>query len=135
MPKLLRYISRMNKKLLSGTLSTIILKLLQDHDEMYGYEIVQKVKELTQDQLQINEGALYPALHKLEASGLLTVEYKQYQNRVRKYYRLTEEGTKETQNQLDDLRAFMQQLQQLLNGGTSTDATLASPVKTRCSRL
>lgn len=126
MPKLLRYISRMNKKLLSGTLSTIILKLLQDHDEMYGYEIVQKVKELTQDQLQINEGALYPALHKLEASGLLTVEYKQYQNRVRKYYRLTEEGTKETQNQLDDLRAFMQQLQQLLNGGTSTDATLAS---------
>ena len=116
----------MNKKLLSGTLSTIILKLLQDHDEMYGYEIVQKVKELTRDQLQINEGALYPALHKLEASGLLTVEYKQYQNRVRKYYRLTEEGTKETQTQLDDLRAFMQQLQQLLNGGTSTDATLAS---------
>ncbi|HKK74318.1 MAG TPA: PadR family transcriptional regulator [Saprospiraceae bacterium] len=114
----------MNKKLLSGTLSTIILKLLQDHNEMYGYEIVQKVKDLTQDQLEINEGALYPALHKLEASGLLTVAYKKYQNRVRKYYRLTEEGTKETQSQLEDLKAFMQQLQQLLNG--STDATLVS---------
>ena len=114
----------MNKKLLSGTLSTIILKLLKDHDEMYGYEIVQKVKGLTQDQLQINEGALYPALHKLEAAGMLMVEYKQYQNRVRKYYRLTEEGTKETQSQLDDLRAFMQQLQQLLNPGTGTDTTL-----------
>ena len=114
----------MNKKLLSGTLSTIILKLLQDHNEMYGYEIVQKVKDLTQDQLEINEGALYPALHKLEASGLLTVAYKKYQNRVRKYYRLTEEGTKETQSQLEDLKAFIQQLQQLLNG--STDATLVS---------
>ena len=106
-------------------LSTIILKLLKDQDEMYGYEIVQKVKELTQNQLQINEGALYPALHKLEAAGMLMVEYKQYQNRVRKYYRLTEEGTKETQSQLDDLRAFMQQLQQLLNPGTGTDTTLA----------
>lgn len=105
----------MNKKLLHGTLTTIILKLLQDNEEMYGYEIVQHVKKLTQDKMKITEGALYPSLHKMEADGLLTVEYKKYQNRTRKYYRLTEQGTKETQTQIADLFAFMQQLQTLLD--------------------
>lgn len=104
----------MNKKLLHGTLNTIILKLLKDNGEMYGYEIVQHVKTLTADQLKITEGALYPALHKLEGEDLLTVEYKKYQNRVRKYYRLTEAGSKETQSQVADLFEFMRQIQTLL---------------------
>lgn len=114
MPNFLRYICGMNKKLLHGTLNTIILKLLKDNGEMYGYEIVQHVKALTADQLKITEGALYPALHKLEGEGLLTVEYKKYQNRVRKYYRLTEAGSKETQSQIADLFDFMRQIQTLL---------------------
>ena len=105
----------MNKKLLHGTLTTIILKLLKDNGEMYGYEIVQHVKELTKDQMQITEGALYPSLHKLEGEGLLSVDYKKFQNRTRKYYSLTEEGAKETQSQVADLFSFMQQLQTLLD--------------------
>jgi len=63
-----------NKKLYRGSLSTIILKLLGDNGRMYGYEITQKVKALTAGELQITEGALYPALHKLEAAGHL--QYK-----------------------------------------------------------
>ena len=63
-----------NTKLYKGSLVTIILKLLQDNDKMYGYEITQKVKELTKGELNITEGALYPALHKLEAEGFLLVE-------------------------------------------------------------
>ena len=50
-------------KLLRGSLDTIILKLLDEHDEMYGYEMTQHVKELTKGQIKITEGALYPALH------------------------------------------------------------------------
>ena len=78
-----------NSKLYKGSLTTIILKLLAENDKMYGYEITQKVKELTQGELSITEGALYPALHKLEADDLLDVEVMKIDNRLRKYYRLT----------------------------------------------
>jgi PadR family transcriptional regulator PadR len=58
-------------ELLKGTLQTIILKVLKDHGRMYGYEITQRVKELSDSRLLLTEGALYPTLHKLEAEGLL----------------------------------------------------------------
>jgi len=85
-----------NQKLFKGSLQTIILKLLEENDKMYGYEITQRVKELTKGELQITEGALYPALHKLEGEGFLDVEVSKVDNRLRKYYKLTENGTKET---------------------------------------
>ncbi len=49
-----------SSELIKGTLKTIVLKLLADNKKMYGYEITQKVKELTGDKIQITEGALYP---------------------------------------------------------------------------
>ena len=104
-----------NNKLYKGSLSTIILKLLEDEGKMYGYEITQKVKELTAGALQITEGALYPALHKLEMEGLLTVSYQKVNNRTRKYYALTPQGKSTGQQKLEELQAFVQQMQHLLN--------------------
>ena len=104
-----------NQKLYNGSLQTIILKLLESNDKMYGYEITQKVKELTKGELQITEGALYPALHKLEADGLLDVEVAKVGNRLRKYYKLTENGTKETVNKLAEMQEFLKTMQQLVN--------------------
>ncbi len=105
-------------KLYKGSLRTIILKLLETHDRMYGYEITQKVKTLTKGRLQITEGALYPALHKLEADGLLTAEVKQVNHRLRKYYKLTEDGQRETSKKIDELRAFIDSLQWIVNPKT-----------------
>ena len=82
---------------------------------MYGYEITQKVKEITKDELKITEGALYPALHKLEAEGLLAVEVAKVDNRIRKYYKLTEAGEKETVDRLTELEDFIRNMQQLVN--------------------
>ncbi len=104
-----------NSKLYNGSLQTIILKLLEEQDKMYGYEITQKVKELTKGELQITEGALYPALHKLEAEGLLDVEIVNIGNRLRKYYKLTEAGTKETANKLEELQEFIKTMQHIVN--------------------
>ncbi len=104
-----------NSKLFKGSLSTIILKLLDKEGKMYGYEITQKVKQLTHGKLKITEGALYPALHKLEAEGLLEVEVAKVQNRLRKYYKLTELGEKETVNRLAELEDFIRSMQQLVN--------------------
>jgi PadR family transcriptional regulator, regulatory protein PadR len=79
-------------ELLRGTLQTIILKVLKDHGKMYGYEITQRVSELSEDRILLTEGALYPALHKLEGEGLLKTEVVNIGKRVRKYYVLTSEG-------------------------------------------
>ena len=107
-----------NSKLYKGSLSTIILKLLGNGEKMYGYEITQKVKSLTQGELVITEGALYPALHKLESEGLLTVEVMKVDNRLRKYYKLTREGEKESLSRMEELQRYIETMQQLVTPAT-----------------
>lgn len=104
-----------NSALYKGSLNTIIMKLLEEKGRMYGYEITQKVKAITQGELNITEGALYPALHKLEAEGLLEVEVEKVDNRLRKYYKLTEKGNKETVNRLAELEEFIKNMQNIVN--------------------
>ena len=104
-----------NSQLYKGSLTTIILKLLNENDKMYGYEITQKVKEITKGELNFTEGALYPSLHKLEAEGFLDVEVLKVDNRLRKYYKLTEEGTKETINKLTELENYIKHMRALVN--------------------
>src|SRR5690606_20484004 len=77
------------QQLYKGSLNTIIMKLLEQNGKMYGYEITQKVKEITDGEMNITEGALYPALHKMEAEGFLDVEMDRVDGRIRKYYKLT----------------------------------------------
>ncbi len=120
-PNFIRYIVLLyiccmsTSPLLKGTLQTIILKLLDDNKQMYGYEITQKVKELTTGEIKLTEGALYPALHKLEAEGLLETFNEVVDNRVRKYYRLTRQGGQEVTTKLQEAQSFIEQLQLLLN--------------------
>ena len=103
-----------NLQLYKGSLTTIVMKLLEENGRMYGYEITQKVKEITKGELKITEGALYPALHKLEAEGVLEVEIENVDNRLRKYYKLTEKGTAETINRLAELEDFIRNMQTLV---------------------
>jgi DNA-binding PadR family transcriptional regulator len=91
------------------------MKLLEENGKMYGYKITQKVKAIRQGELNITEGALYPTLHKLEAEGLLNVEIEKVDNRMRKYYKLTEIGQKETVNLLSELEDFIRNMQSLVN--------------------
>ena len=103
-----------SNKLLKGSLATIVLRLLEEREQMYGYEITQKVKELTNGEIKVTEGALYPTLHKLEAEGYLTTETKMVDNRVRKYYALTKEGNAEARNKVNELETFLLNLQKVL---------------------
>ena len=108
-----------DKQLYKGSLTTIILKLLSENGRMYGYEITHHVKKMTGGEFEITEGALYPALHKLEAQGLLTPEYEQVKGRKRKYYTLTPKGKKEMTSKLEELAQFIQHMQLILNPKTS----------------
>ena len=94
-------------ELVKGTLQTIILKLLADHGRMYGYEITQKVKDLSDGSLVVTEGALYPTLHRLEAEGMLITEKEHIGKRVRKYYKLTEAGISSLATRVDEFERFV----------------------------
>ena len=102
-------------ELLKGTLKTIVLKLLADNKKMYGYEITQRVKEITQDRIQITEGALYPTLHALEADSLVKTEVEYIGKRVRKYYSLSPAGKAKTKEKVNELASFIQTMSLLLD--------------------
>lgn len=104
-----------SQELIKGTLKTIVLSLLSEHDRMYGYEITQHVKEKTAGEIQLTEGALYPTLHKLEAQGFLKTEKVSIGKRVRKYYRLTKSGNKQANDRIDEFRKFSETMNGLLN--------------------
>ena len=95
-------------ELLKGTLQTIVLKVLKDHGKMYGYEITQRVKELSEGSILLTEGALYPALHKLEADGLLKTEVVNIGKRIRKYYVLTSPGKVQAKERVAEFVNFIQ---------------------------
>lgn len=103
-----------NAQLFKGSLTTIVLKLLSEEGRMYGYEITRRVRSLSEGALELTEGALYPALHKLEADGLLDVTVEYRGNRPRKYYQLTRHGKKEAVVKLEELKEFIGQMQAML---------------------
>ncbi len=104
-----------NNKLYKGTLQNIILKLLAKEVKMYGYQMTQRAKELTQGELEMTEGALYPLLHKLEDDGLITSELQNINGRDRKYYFLTEKGRKQQQTQENEMRSYLFNLNSIFN--------------------
>ena len=104
-----------NTELLKGTLGTIILKLLEEKGRMYGYEIVQLVKEMSGEKILVKEGSLYPALHKLESEKLLVSEEVFIGKRVRKYYSLTTSGKTSAQASVDELLEFLQTIHHLIS--------------------
>jgi len=92
-----------------------LLRLLKDHGRMYGYQMTQMVKDITKGELNITEGALYPLLHKLEEQGIVETETEMNGNRMRKYYSLTKAGKKQTSIAMDEMKAFMQSLEYIVN--------------------
>jgi transcriptional regulator len=81
--------------MLRDTLDMLVLKTLQK-GPMHGYGIAEFIEERSEDVLRVEEGALYPALHRLELRGLLAAEWGVSDNRRRaKFYRLTAAGRKQ----------------------------------------
>jgi PadR family transcriptional regulator, regulatory protein PadR len=81
--------------LLQGTLDLLILKTLSG-GPMHGWGIAQKIHVVSNDILQINQGSLYPALHRLEQQGLVAAEWGASENkRQAKFYELTRAGRKQ----------------------------------------
>jgi len=104
-----------SSELIKGTLKTIVLKQLEKQGRMYGYEMTQKVKDLTGNKIQITEGALYPTLHALESDGLVVTETEYIGKRVRKYYSLSPKGKTTIDEKISELAEFMETMKFLLD--------------------
>jgi len=84
-----------------GTLDMLILKSVS-RAPMHGYSIVQHIQQASQEVLRVEEGALYPALHRLEVRGWLKAEWGTSDNNRRaKFYRLTALGRRELENEAE----------------------------------
>lgn len=84
-----------SKELVAASATPIVLAILSASDS-YGYAIIQKVREVSDDRLNWTDGMLYPVLHRLEAAGLVVSRWETSDTRrQRKYYRLTDAGLAE----------------------------------------
>ena len=97
--------------LLQGTLDLLVLKVTA-LGPLHGYAIAQRIQQISKDALQVQQGSLYPALHRLEERGLLRAEWKTTETgREAKFYSLTKAGRK----QLDEERLNWERLAQAIS--------------------
>lgn len=82
-----------DKTLMSGSTSMLLLKLLSEKD-MYGYEMIETLRERSQNVFELKAGTLYPLLHGMEQKKLLTAYEKSAGGKMRKYYSITKQGKK-----------------------------------------
>ena len=100
--------------LLQGTLDMLILRTLQ-WGPQHGHGIGQRIRSGSADLLRIERGSLYPALHRLEAQGLIASEWKASElNRRAKYYRLTAAGRKQLLREQSRWRLFVKTIARVM---------------------
>jgi PadR family transcriptional regulator PadR len=102
-----------SNQLYSGSLKTIVLKLLEEEGPMHGYALTQRVEKITEGKIRLTYGALYPILHKLEKDKTLVATREVRNNRVRIYYALTQKGHSVAAEKIRELREFIESLQRL----------------------
>jgi transcriptional regulator len=95
-----------NSDVLQGTLDLLILKSLSP-GPMHGWAVAQRIRQLSADALQVNQGSLYPALHRLEYRGWITAQWGASENNRRaKFYRVTQKGRKQLAIEMEQWRRF-----------------------------
>src|SRR5215469_16694565 len=88
--------TKMAKNDLQGTLDLLVLKTLDQNGVLHGYGIVLHIQSASNDLLRVEEGSLYPALHRMEQSGWISSEWALTEtNRRAKYYKLTAQGRRQ----------------------------------------
>lgn len=80
-----------DKGLVSGSMTMLVLSLLSEK-EMYGYEMIEALRERSQNVFELKAGTLYPLLHGLEEKGFLTSDEREAGGKIRKYYSITRNG-------------------------------------------
>jgi PadR family transcriptional regulator, regulatory protein PadR len=89
--------------LLQGTLDLLILRTLQSGEGLHGWAISERIEQISRDVLRVNQGSLYPALHRLEHQGWIKAEWGVSElGRRARFYRLTASGRKQLELETND---------------------------------
>jgi PadR family transcriptional regulator PadR len=100
--------------LLQGTLDMLILKIVA-LGPVHGYGISQRIRQISKEVLQVQQGSLYPALHRLEKRGWLAAEWGQSDNgRQAKFYRMSLKGRKQLQSEESNWERLAQAVTQIM---------------------
>ena len=100
---------------LQGTLDLLVLKTLSQMGELHGYGIVLHIQRASEELLSVEEGSLYPALHRMEMSAWIRSEWKVTDtNRKAKYYRLTPAGQKELEKAEESFEQLVKGIRAIL---------------------
>ena len=103
--------------LLQGTLDLLVLKTLQS-GPTHGWDIAQRIQQMSKEVLTVGQGSLYPALHRLEAQGWISAEWgASDNNRKAKYYRLTAAGRKQLLAETESWKQFTAAVDLILETG------------------
>ena len=101
-------------ELLQGTLDLLILRTLT-REAMHGWAVSHRIQEISRDTLKVNQGSLYPALHRLEDEGLVKAEWGVSElGRRAKFYKLTAAGRRQLERETDTWRRFAAAVQLIL---------------------
>ncbi len=111
-----------DKSLLTGSTTMLLLKLLEDRD-MYGYQMIEELAKKSDDTFTLKAGTLYPLLHSLEQQGMVTsYDENTDSSRVRKYYSITKKGRGLLADKKAEWKAFSSAVNQVLKGGAMVGA-------------
>ncbi|MBU5256593.1 PadR family transcriptional regulator [Tissierella praeacuta] len=108
-----------NKNLITGSTTMLILKLLEDKD-MYGYLMIEELAKRSDNTFSLKAGTLYPLLHNLELDGMVnSYDEKADSGRIRKYYSITKKGKKMLKEKKEEWNTYASAINQVLQGGAS----------------
>ena len=93
------------RALVSGSMAMLVMKLLSEKD-MYGYEMIDTLRQKSQNVFELKAGTLYPLLHSLEEKGLLTVYEQEAAGKTRKYYSLTRQGRGFLEKKIEEWKEY-----------------------------
>jgi transcriptional regulator len=110
--------TRSGTDLLQGTLELLILKTLHVGEPMHGWGVAVRIQQISDDVLQVNQGSLYPALHRLEHKGWIRSEWGTSDNNRRaKFYRLTALGSRQLADEQEQWDLFSAAVRRILASG------------------
>ena len=103
-----------NKQSLEHT-SLLVLKLLSG-EEMYGYQMIKELESKSDHTFELKEGTLYPVLKKLENGGYIRSFMQEYNGRTRKYYKITDSGLAQLEQEVQAWKSYSHGIESVLAG-------------------
>lgn len=109
-----------NRNLVSGNTSMLLLKLLSEKD-MYGYEMIDTLSKRSDNVFELKVGTLYPLLHSLVQSGYLSGYDEQVNGKLRKYYQITPSGRKYLNTMVDEWTSYVNMISSMIGRGVDCE--------------